>query len=44
MMEEEEKMSFFSNFDIAEIQNERAKEKFSRQKLQIVRKLYLNTR
>ena len=43
-MEEEEKMSFFSNFDIEEIQNERAKEKFSRQKLQIVRKLYLNTR
>ncbi len=44
MDEEEDRLSFFSNFDIAEIQNERAKEKFSRQKLQIVRKLYLNTR
>ena len=44
MMEKEEKMSFFSNFDIAEIQNERAKEKFSRQKLELVRKLYLKTR
>ena len=44
MMEEEEKMSYFSNFDIAEIQNERAKEKFSRQKLELVRKLYLKTR
>ena len=44
MEEEEEKLSFFSNFDIAEIQNERAKEKFSRQKLELVRKLYLKTR
>ena len=44
MEEEEEKLSFFSNFDIAQIQNERAKEKFSRQKLDLVRKLYLKTR
>ena len=43
-MEEEDKMSFFFNFYIAEIQNERAKEKFSRQKLELVRKLYLKTR
>lgn len=44
LFEEEDKISTFSNFDIAQIQNVRAKEKFSRQKLQIVRKLYLNTR
>ena len=44
MDEEEEKLSFFSNFDIAEIQNERAKEKFSLQKVELVRKLYLKTR
>ena len=44
MEEEEEKLSFFSNFDIDQIQNERAKEKFSRQKLDLVRKLYLKTR
>ena len=44
MEEEEDKLCFFSNFDIAEIQNERAKEKFSRQKLELVRKLYLKTR
>ena len=44
LFEEEDKISTFSNFDITQIQNERAKEKFSRQKLQIVRKLYLNAR
>ena len=44
LFEEEDKISTFSNFDIAQIQKERAKEKYSRQKLQIVRKLYLNTR
>ena len=38
------KLSGFSDFDITQIQNERAKEKNSRQKLQIVRKLYLRTR
>lgn len=43
-MEEEDKLSFFSNFDITQIQNERAKEKNSRQKLDLVRKLYLKTR
>ena len=42
--EEEDKLSFFSNFDITQIQNERAKEKNSRQKLDLVRKLYLKTR
>ena len=41
---EEDKLSFFSNFDITQIQKERAKEKFSRQKLDIVRNLYLKTR
>jgi hypothetical protein len=41
---EEDKLSGFSDFDITQIQNERAKEKNSRQKLQIVRKLYLRTR
>jgi len=44
MEEEEDKLSFFSNFDITQIQNERAKEKNSRQKLDLVRKLYLKTR
>jgi hypothetical protein len=44
MIEEDDNISTFSDFDITKIQNERAKEKFSRQKLQIVRKLYLNTR
>ena len=41
---EEDKLSFFSNFDITQIQNERAKEKNSRQKLDLVRTLYLKSR
>ena len=43
-MIEEDEISTFSNFDITQIQNERAKEKFSKQKVEIVRKLYLKTR
>ena len=44
MIKEQDEISAFSGFDIAEIQQERAKEKFSMQKVQIVRKLYLKTR
>lgn len=41
---EEDKESAFSNFDITQIQNERTKEKNSRNKIKVVRNLYLSTR
>jgi len=41
---DDDNLSYFSNFDIIKIQNERQKEKEVKEKLDIVRKLYQKTR
>lgn len=41
---DDDNLSYFSNFDITKIQNERQKEKDVKEKLDIVRKLYQKTR
>ena len=40
----DDSLSAFSNFDITEIQNERNREKSKKEKLKVVRKLYLKVR
>ena len=43
-MDDDDNLSYFTNFDILQIQQDRNKEKEVKEKLDVVRKLYLKTR